>query len=361
MGKSKQSKQEKLLQKIYYDVKNSAAYGGERALQKASGVPPRATQKWLEAQPAYTLHKDLKRNFPRRPVVVGGIDQQWQIDLIESSRFSQSNGNVKFILTVIDVFSKFAWVRCLQNKTGISVTQAFRDITEKGRRPKVVQSDKGKEFLNAGFQKFLSQQGIGFFTTENEDIKASVVERFNRTLQNKIHRYFTRHHTHRYVHVIQDIVSAYNRSVHSATGHAPADVTPRNSEDVWWRLYQPTPHDWAPRRARLAVDDHVRLSTARGKFQKGYLPKWSTEIFKIAKIQDTTPETYVLADSKGEIIKGSFYYQELQRVKPPDYYDIEYIIKRRRVRGKSQYLVKWVGHPSSFNSWVSEAAIKKLN
>ena len=104
-----------------------------------------------------------------------GIDHQWQADLVDLGRLSKFNKGVKFLLTCIDVLSKYAWVVPLQNKTGQSLVTAFLKIFETGRRPLALQTDKGTEFKNKVFQKFLRDHGITFFTTEN-DIKASIME-----------------------------------------------------------------------------------------------------------------------------------------------------------------------------------------
>eukprot|EP00732_Lithocolla_globosa_P002836 Lithocolla_globosa_v1_NODE_1995_length_2217_cov_64.659574.p2 type:complete len:155 gc:universal NODE_1995_length_2217_cov_64.659574:967-503(-) len=82
----------------------------------------------LEGVEAYTLNKPAKRNFQRRRVYVGGIDDQWQADLVDMTRFSKENDGYKFILTVIDILSKYAWVVPLKNKTGVEVAKAFQEI-----------------------------------------------------------------------------------------------------------------------------------------------------------------------------------------------------------------------------------------
>lgn len=234
------------------------------------------------------------------------------------------------------------------------VTEAFRDILDQGRQPQRLQSDKGGEFKNATFQNLLRQENIEFFTTENEDIKACLVERFNATLQNRMHRHFTSKHTRHYLEILPALVAAYNATYHRSIGMAPMDVDERNSEKVWQRLYAPRPTDWQKWSSKLKVDQYVRISKARRTFRKGYLPSWSREIFTVAKVNKTIPVTYRLNDTSGELIRGSFYAPELQRVQPPDLYEIEAVLDQRKRRGKTEYLVKWLGYPTSFNSWESD-------
>ena len=110
-------------------------------------------------------------------MVVGGIDVQWQADLADVLRLASKNYGIKYLLTCIDVFSKFAWVEPLTSKTGMSLVAAFKNIFRRSKRkPFVLQTDQGKEFVNATLQQFLKSQGIDYFTTYNEEIKASIVE-----------------------------------------------------------------------------------------------------------------------------------------------------------------------------------------
>ena len=186
-----------------------------------------------------------------------------------------------------------------------------------------------------------------FFTTENDDIKASIVERFNRTLKSKLWRYFTKHDTLTYLDILADVVEVYNRTPHSSIGMAPLDVNDETLGQVWFRLYADSSQDY--KESTLQVGDTVRISKARRTFKKGYLPQWTEEIFTIVKKQHTQPQTFILKDWSGEPLKGSFYAQELQKVVKTDHvYRIEKILKEE----KNRVFVKWLGYPDSFNSWV---------
>src|SRR5207244_3695191 len=124
-------------------------------------------------------------------VQVWGVDSQWQADLVEMQKYKRVNQGYRYLLTVIDIFSKYAWVKPLHDKTGHSITEAFSQIiNESDRFPNKLQTDDGKEFKNREFQDFLKDKGIVFFTVPS-DKKASVVERFNRTLKDIMWRYFT--------------------------------------------------------------------------------------------------------------------------------------------------------------------------
>ena len=115
--------------------------------------------------------------------MVGGIDHQWQADLADLSRLKDNNQGYCFLLTIINVFSKYAWLVPLKQKTQQGMADAFASIFEKGRKLLTLQTDQGEEFLNDAVQKLLRKEGIHFFTTYNVETKASVVECFNRTLK----------------------------------------------------------------------------------------------------------------------------------------------------------------------------------
>ena len=338
-------KRESKLSSAYYDIKGVGSFGGIQALTKKTKGNQKQIKEWLESQDAYTLHKQVRYRFPRRKTIVSGPSQQWQADLIDVSRLSRHNQGNKFLLTCIDVFSKKAWVVPLKNKSGTSLVAAFKSIQHP--LPKTLQTDKGTEFLNYTFQQWLKDHKVHFFTTENEDIKASIVERFNRTLKTKLWRYFTHHDTLTYTDILESVVDVYNHTPHRSIGMAPNDVTSANKGRVWFRLYaDPMPY----KEPTLRVGDTVRISKARRAFKKGYLAQWTEEIFTIVNRKSTQPPTFVLADYSGEVLKGTFYPQELQKVNKTDnVYRVEKILKRT----KNRVFVKWWAYPDKFNSWVN--------
>ena len=252
MGRSK-------LQHIYYDPKRVGSYGGVAALRKV--VPEKNVEQWLSEQDAYTLHKPVRRHFKRRCVVVGGPNQQWQADLVDMSRLKKSNDGTTFLLTVIDVFSKRAWCIPLKNKPAASLVAALTQLLRE-RSPITLQTDKGSEFLNRSLQKLLKQYSVHHFSTHNEETKASIVERFNRTLKTRMWRYFTKNQSVRYLDVLQDFVRSYNKTYHRSIGMAPSEVNGTNQESVWQRLYG---HEGGGT-PKFRIDDRVRISKAKRHF-----------------------------------------------------------------------------------------------
>ena len=247
--------------------------------------------------------------------------------LADVSSLSKVNDNYKFLLTCIDVLSEYAWVIPLKNKTGQTLTDAFSKVITQ-RQPIHLQTDKGSQFKNKVFQSFLEDRKIKFYTSENSDIKAAVVERFNRTLKNKMYRYFTYKGTRRYVDVLDDLVHSYNNTFHTSIKMAPTEVTVQNESEIGRRLYPPK----KTLKFKFDINDKVRISEERREFKKGYLGSWSEEIFTIVTRNPSDPVTYEIADYSGEKIKGKFYEYELQRIiKTDDVYKVEKVWKLENV------------------------------
>jgi len=184
----------------------------------------------------------------------------------------------------------------------------------------------------------LQSRGIHFYISENDDLKASVVERFTRTLKTKMYRYFTHANTRRYVDVLDDLLHSYNNTYHRSIGMAPVEVGPHNEDRVRARLYplKPKMFKW-----KYNVGNRVRIAMQRQSFRKEYLGKWSQEIFEIASRLPTTPVMYELRDLSGELIKGRFYEPEIQKTLKSDdeHFDVDRTLKTQKRGGKIEYLV----------------------
>ena len=337
---------------LYYDVKKPGSYCGVDALARyVPDVKRKTVKKWLESQDTYTIHKPFRRKFRRRKVITGGINHQSQADLVDLQNIKRVNDNTAYLLTCIDVFSKYAYVIPLKNKTGASLVIAFKKIfNQLEKLPYHLQTDAGTEFLNKSVQNYLKEIKVKHFITWNRETKSSIVEIFNRTLKRRMFRYFTKHNTRRYIDILPALTESYNNTYHRSIKLAPSQVNRENQEEVWQRLYGGVNR---PDSKPLPLGARVRLSKAKGIFEKGYLPNWTEELFTISQVlYRTTPITYKVKDDAGEVLRGTFYREELQIVAEKEVYRVANILKKRTVRGKKEYLIEWSGYPSSFNSWV---------
>ena len=191
----------------------------------------------------------------------------------------------------------------------------------------------------------LNLENIRFFTVKSQ-FKAAVVERFNRTLKNKMWRHFTHTGSYKWLNVLPGLMRAYNSTAHRSIGMAPAAVNKEIEHELWQMQEETGPQQVShvkESKQVLHVRD-VRLSKAKRVFDKGYLPNWTEEVFTISRIIDTSePKQYKVRDDRLEEIDGSFYAAELQKVSKPEVYAIEKVIRSRKVAGRRQYCVKWPG------------------
>ena len=204
----------------------------------------------------------------------------------------------------------------------------------------MLQTDRGKEFLNEKFQSMLRRHNIHLYISDNYDIKAAVVERFNRTLKTKMYKYFTFKNTLRYIDVLRDLVDSYNATYHRSIGMATNDVNATNEQLVRSRLYPPKKPIV---RWHFDVGDTVRIPKARyTPFDKSYKQQWTRELFRVQSRIPTDPPTYALKDMAGEPIKGKFYRFEIQKVEDnrDNHFAIDKILKTKRgADGKINYYV----------------------
>ena len=354
------------LGRIYYDPRSTGSFGGASRLAKAArargvrGVTASKVARFLADEHAYSLHKPARRTYPRNKTYVSGIDAQWQADLADMQSLARDNDGMRYILTVIDVFSKYAWAIPIKDKGAKTMVAAFGDLFKRteGRVPERLQTDKGTEFLCAPVQRLLRDKGVHHFASQS-DKKAAVVERFNRTIKTRLWTYFTANRTKRYVDVLQRLVDSYNASVHRMIRMAPKDVRKKHETEIWRRLYGEGGGSMRLKPSRVKAGELVRISRWKGNFEKGYLPNWSKETFHVAKVKRHPRTMYEVHDKEGEEVKGNFYAPEVQRVKF-DEYVIERVLKRRKnpTTGRRECLVKWEGWPDSYNSWVEESTIR---
>ena len=141
-------------------------------------------------------------------MVVRGIDDQWDADLMNMSFYANQNDGYNYIFMVIDTFLKYVWLRPLKTKTSNEVKAAFGSIQ---RKPKLVRTDKGIEFTSKVIEKFFQHKGIHHFVTQNMG-KANFAKRANKTVNNYLQSYMTHHQSHRYIDIMPDVNKSYNQS-----------------------------------------------------------------------------------------------------------------------------------------------------
>ena len=350
MGRSSR----KLLHQKYYDIRKPSAFGGVSKL----GVRNRKqAEDFLNSQRTYTLHRRKINKFQTRAVIVRGPNIQFQSDIIDLKKYAASNDGFRYILNTIDTFSKFAYATPMRTKTSTETAEAFERILNKKNTPKLLQVDRDKAFLGNPFLTMLKKHKIKLFHT-NTKLKASIIERFNRTLLDKIFKMFTARNTQTWFNVLKKIVGTYNRTIHRTTKFRPIDVNNENAEEIWINTHYR--RKLIPEKnPKFKVNDVVRISRDKDRFEKGYLTNFSEELFRIKKKHPGTPNTYQLGDLNGATIEGQFYEPELVKYN----FDSEkepFIIDQVLQKKGGKLFVSWKGYGKEFNSWIPKSYLKVI-
>ena len=219
-------------------------------------------------------------------------DNIWGADLVDMQLISRYSKRIRFLLCVIDIFSKYAWVVPLKDKKGVSIAAAFQSILKQSNgKPNKIWADKSSEFCNTSFKKCLQDTDIVMYSIHSEG-KSVVAERFIKTLKNKIYKYMTSISKNVYVDKLDDIVNEYNNTYHTTIKMKPIDV-----KDTKYITFDKEVND---KRPKFKISDHVRISKYRNIFAKGCTANWSEKVFVIKKVKNTVPWTYFVKDLNGE-------------------------------------------------------------
>ena len=297
------------------------------------------------------LHKPKRKNYIRRKIIVNHIDEIFAADLVEMQKFTKLNKGYRYLITCIDIFSKYSWVIPLKDKRGITIKNALEKIF-KERKPKFLWTDNGKEFYNKQVQDLLNQNNIKLYSTNNSEIKSAVIERFNRTFKNMMYKKFTENNNTIFYNILDELVNNYNNKYHSTIKMSPIDGSKKINEKKIKNIYN---FEKTKKLGKFKIGDRVRISLEKNIFEKGYETNWTQEIFVIYDIKYSNVPYYYLKDLNNEKLQGTFYEQELQKTKQDDLYTIEKILKTN----KDRILVKWRGYDNSFNSWINKNNVTK--
>jgi transposase InsO family protein len=273
------------------------------------------------------------KNKRVKAIITKNRGDRIQIDLIIMKSMKNENNQFKYILTVIDLFSKYAWAIPLRSKKGDVVAKAIETLIHvNGIKPKIIQSDNGAEFKNKWFddlcKDFNTKQ---VFSLPYAPQSQGQVERFNGILKNKLKQYFSKTGKHKWIDVLNSMVYNYNNTKQSTTDFKPSDV--QNDEDKNIQVLSEIRENIEKKAAKnleynrnyasnLKAGDSVRISkltstkARRDKFDK-VLENWSRDIYTIhsvSKRDDFKQSQYVLKDSKGDKINKKFYRDDLQLV-----------------------------------------------
>lgn len=326
------SKRDALLNHLYLTSDTPAFLGSvkkltETAKSKNKTIRKPIVKNWLSEQEAHTLHRSVYRKFPRNHYNVYGIDKMWEIDLMDMSEYKNTNEEYKFILIAIDVFSKFIFAHPVKSKSAREITSTFRKIididslqqTGNKRQPNIVQSDRGREFVNWSFKSFLNSRGIKInYPITRLQSKAAICERAIRTIKMMLYKYFTSNPElkNKYIDILPKIIYVYNNSYHRTIKMTPASVNNTNVAEVFKNILASHQKSSSVKKAPdFFKGNLVRVARQKNVFEPGYKFNWSKEIFEIDRVINKQPyKLYKIKDHTGTVIREKFYGNELQYV-----------------------------------------------
>jgi len=353
---------------VYNDPKSG--FSSIQDLKRKTGAPIKIIKEFLESQDVYTKFKKADKKFPKRRFYTKGIDEIFQTDLVFLDKNNKEYKPYKYLLLVIDTFSKFLWIEPLKTKSGIEVKNTFDIIFKKSKRiPNKIHSDLGLEFISKETQNLFKTLKIQWYATENQT-KAMIVERVALTIQQKMYKYLSSkkraefyenkrsYHNKSIVDIIQDIVENYNNSYHSTIKMTPVEASSAAREtEVYKNLYgknnrlSKQQNYMRNEKPVFKIDDTVRITKYGTILDRGYQQNFLDEVYKIAEILDTQPITYKIKDEKNALVQGSFYKQELSKYNVKDEEVVyEYILDYDDEQQLA--FMKWLGQPNTFNSWA---------
>ena len=367
---------DKDLAEIYYNVGDSNALSSAQLLfEKAKAdLPYKVTLKdikqFLTRQQAYTIHKKvISRKFPRRRIRIQTIFSRWDADLLDLQDLAQWNDQNKYILVVIDAFSKYLWLRALKNKKSELVKDAMTSVLDEAKNsPISLYTDQGTEFLGAPFQQLLKKKSIQHKLCTGEEFHCPFVERVIRTVKTKLFTWLSYIRSKRWVDDLQKIASSYNKTMHSVTMMRPEEVNEQNNIQTYMNMYYRGRSSKRVKKTKpkFKVGDYVRLLKPKGPFNKGYLPQYTWEIFQISHIVPGDPPAYNVKDLNNEPIMNALFYEpELSLVDKSqlkESYPIRQVLARKTNKdGEKMLKVWWQGFPKSQASWIKASDMISTN
>ena len=236
--------------------------------------------------------KPPRRNYPTNKTDVYHIDDIWSLDILDLKDYGpENNRNYRYVLVIIDNFSKFGWTIPLKNKNAQTIKDSFENIliTSK-RKPNLIETDRGKEFYNNTFQDFLNKNNIKLYS-RNSSYGAVFAERFNRTIRDLLKKVVFEQGDAKWIDILQSITKQYNNRIHSSTKLSPKDASLKKNEGYVYKNLLDKRKKIKPKYER---GDLVRTADLKKTFSKGDTTNWSYKLYKITEIiNDTIPSYHI--------------------------------------------------------------------
>ena len=320
----------KFIGKMYKDPRSTG--GRDRLFQhiyeKYAGISSRDVADYLANSETHQLHQPLPKRLTSRPVTVSLPNRYAQVDLIDLEELQGYNNHKRYILTFIDIYSKWCAARALTNKTGPAVEAALLDILP-DTNVSTIQTDNGAEF-GPSLKRALADIDIKLIHSSPYNPRANgIVERFNGYLKRTLYRLMDANHTKKWIDILPTVIDNYNNTTHRITGWKPIELkdeklTPQEAEDISSRMISITPTE----SASFNKGDVVRLALTvepaerrKGSFRKSYKINWTEDLFEILTVSNPSnanslPQYTVKNLETGVKLRKKLYPYQLQKVDP---------------------------------------------
>ena len=353
------------LETQYYNPRNPASFGGFskfwKYIKNKTELKKHQVQQWLLEQDIYTSFYPKRTRFKRPQTISPKKDVFWQSDTAYMTAFQDSNDGYAYFAVFIDVFTRFCWTKPMKSLKGLEMKSVIEDIFQESKC-RALYTDAGSEYVNRSVAKLLKDNGVKHFIARS-DTKASMAERVIKTIKLILFKYMDRNNTHRWIDMLPDVTAKYNDTIHSAIKMSPSTARQSEPYDIWKNQFRSKPRKRRIKKPSKQVEfkfspgDTVKILAAKKPFQREYDQSFTTETFTIterAKKGDIS--LYKIKDFNNQPIIGNFQDNELVSVivSRDKLYKIDKVIKQRKRKGVTEYLVSWKGWPKQFNSWVTD-------
>ena len=355
---------QKHLEKYYNDITSPVSFLSIGKIYEfySKRLPISSIKEVLNKSEGHTLLKPEKASLIHTPTISYYPGDLIQADLFFIDKLEEYNNGIKYILSVIDTYTKFGYLEPLKTKSANEVLSKISLIIN--RMPKkgnIWCFDRGGEFENNKVISFLNNLKIKTYFTLGEH-KAAVCERFQQTIQRLIYKYLVEHETNTFINHLQQICDNYNNTIHSAIHPlTPAEAEDLKNSDILAEAHSKIRSKMRVKKIKpiYKKGDKVRISLKKNKFSRGYDRTFTYEQFEIDKIllNRITP-FYILKDYKGRLLRGKFLQHQLTPVNIDTYRG--HVIDERIKKGKKEYLFKFKGYDDEYNEWMSASQLKKL-
>ena len=218
------------------------------------------------------------------------------LDILDLKDYGpENNRGYRYILVILDNFSKFGWTKPLKNKNALTIKDSFENIlTNSKRKPNLIESDRGKEFYNNIFQDFLNENDIKLYS-RSSSYGAVFAERFNRTIRDLLKKVVFERGDANWIDVLPTITKQYNNRIHTSIKLSPKDAFLKKNEGFVYKNLLDKRKKVKP---KFQINDLVRTADLKRTFSKGDTTNWSYKLYKIIEIINDTISSYKIDNLK---------------------------------------------------------------